>query len=425
MYHVAGAVNLTNCSPTLGQVDGGLAFTNTGNPLTPTPTAELAKVLNIFTVTLDSADNIYLADTGNYTTQVINTQSTPQTFFQYTIAPGNMRSVTDCNALLTVPCPTSPVTVTANTGINGPANAVVYNSQYKLSQVDAYGNIYQMNGTGGGVSPPSYYADTIYAGGPPLTNLLQVEAPMFAGTYGPNSATPGNAPAELNSAGLPTYGNAYDSVGNETIASSLVLSIDLLVPLDGSGFYIRPNGMLPDNFGTIWFTDNHYPFLARIDQYTSLESIMLKTGRATASISPLNVNPASFTNPYYCVYGSTSGKNAWTKGPQTFDPQGDGCPSVVATFGGGNFNTVSDGLANIYVSDPGFQLTRELVNGNIFTAAPVGTTSPVTQAIQVHFNASNPPVITSTTTVNAGRCCYGQYDHVIFGRAWNTGLRHQ
>jgi sugar lactone lactonase YvrE len=398
VYHVAGAVNLTNCSPTKGNVDNGLAWTNTA--VSPTPTAEFATQSQQFLVTLDSADNIYIGDTGNATARVVNTQATPQTFFQYTIPPGYMRSVTDCNALLTVACPSAPTTVTANTGINGPANAVVYNSQYKLSQVDAFGNIYQLNGTGSGTANPGIYASTIYAGGAPLTNLLQIEAPMFAGTFGPNSATPGNTPAELNAAGLPTYGNGYDSVGNETIPSSLVLSIDLLVPLDGSGFDIRPNGMLPDNFGTFWFGDNHYPFLARIDQYSSLESIMLKTGRATGNISPLNVNPANFANPYFCVYGSTSGKIAWTSGPQTFDPEGDGCPSVVATFGGGYFNTVSDGLANIYVSDPGFQLTRELVNGNVFAPTPVGTASPVTQPIQVHFNANNPPTLTGITVAD-------------------------
>jgi sugar lactone lactonase YvrE len=399
VYHVVGAVNLTNCSPTKGNVDNGLAFTNTA--INPTPTAELATPPQQFLVTLDSADNIYLSDTGNFTTRVINTQATPQTFFQYTIQPGFMRSVTDCNALLTVACPTAVTTTTANTGINGPANALVYNSQFKSSQADAYGNIYQLNGTGGSIGPPGYYASTIYAGGAPLTNFIQVEAPMLAGTYGPNSATPGNTPAELNSSGLPTYGSAYDTLGNVTISSSLNLSIDLLVPLDGGGFDIRPNDILPDNFGTLWFGDNHYPFLARIDQYTALETIILKTGRATGNISPLNVNPATFANPYFCVYGSTSGKIAWTQGPQTFDPQGDGCPSVVATFGGGYFNTVSDGLADIYVSDPGDQLTRELVNGNVFAPAPVGTAAPVTQAIQVHFNASNPPTLTTTTIPDA------------------------
>jgi hypothetical protein len=56
-------------------------------------------------ISLDSAGNIYIADISNHTTRVINTQATPQTFFQYTVQPGYMRSITDCNASMTTPCP--------------------------------------------------------------------------------------------------------------------------------------------------------------------------------------------------------------------------------------------------------------------------------------------------------------------------------
>jgi sugar lactone lactonase YvrE len=88
-------------------------------------------------------------------------------------------------------------------------------------------------------------------------------------------------------------------------------------------------------------------------------------------------------------------------GPQTYDPQGDGCPAVIAYFTGGVFQTVSDGLANIYVGDPNEELERELTNGNIFPSTAVGTAAPVTQAIQVHFNSNNPPAIGSTTIPDA------------------------
>ncbi len=46
-------------------------------------------------VTLDSAGNIYISDTGNATMRVINTQATAQTFFQYTVQPGFIQSITD------------------------------------------------------------------------------------------------------------------------------------------------------------------------------------------------------------------------------------------------------------------------------------------------------------------------------------------
>jgi sugar lactone lactonase YvrE len=389
VYHIAGGVNLSTCAAVKGNADNGLAFTNTASGAAPT--ADLAAATQTYLITVDSADNIYLADTGNLTTRVINTQATPQTFFQYTVQPGFMRSISNCNAALTVPCPTAPTTTIANTGVNGPVNAIVYNSQNKTAQVDAYGNLYQLQGTGGSTGPPGIYGATAYAGGAPLTNLIQAESPYLAGTYGPNSATPGNAPAALNSAGLPTYGASYMTLNNPNIPTKLPsFYASVIVPLDGA-FDVRSSSFLPDNFGSFWFMDNHYPELNRVDQYTALATLFLASRRATGNITPLNNSPASFLNPYYCVYGSTSSKIAWTQGPQTFDPQGDGCPAMVAFFTGGNYQTASDGLANIYVGDPNEQLERELVNGNIFPTAAVGTAAPVTQAIQVHFHSSNPP----------------------------------
>ncbi len=379
VYHVAGTVsgmNTSSCSGTQGNVDNVLAF-------------QSGQLHGPALLTLDSAGNIYVADVLNSTVRVINTQATAQTFFQYSVQPGFIRSITNCNAALTVPCPTFPTTSTLNTGINGPVNALVYNSQYKEAETDAYGNIYQLNGTGGGTGPPGIYAAAAYAGGAPLTNLLTAEAPALAGTYGPNSSTPGNTPPELPL----TYGNSYIAINNPTVSSPLLSIFPDVLPALNGAFDIRPSSLLPDNFGTFWFMDNHYPELNRIDQYTSLATLILASKRATGNIAPINTSPASFSNPYYCVYGSTSSRIAFTGGPQTYDPQGDGCPAVVAFFTGGNFNTVSDGLANIYVGDPGEQLERELVNGNIFPPTAVATATPITQAIQVHFNSNNPPQI--------------------------------
>jgi sugar lactone lactonase YvrE len=376
VYHVGGTINLTTCSGISGTVDNTLAFEDSSNP-----TAAAGAQLNSPTLlTLDSAGNIYIADIKNSTVRVINTQATPQTFFQTTIQPGYMRSVSNCNAALTVPCPTSPTTVTANTGINGPVNALVLGSQYKVSETDAYGNLYQLVGTGGGILPPGYYGGAAYAGGAPLTNLLNAEAPSLASSY------PGELP--LN------YGYAYIVINNPVLSSPLISNYPDILVAQNSSFLIRPSSLLPDNFGSFWFMDNHYPELNRIDQYTSLATLILKTGRATANISPLNNNPASFTNPYYCIYGNTTSKIAFTQGPQSYDPQGDGCPVALATFSGGNYQTVSDGLGNIYVGDGGEQIERIITNGNAFPSTPVA--QPVTQAIQVHFNSNNPPAIGPT-----------------------------
>lgn len=385
VYHVGGTINLTTCSAAVGNADNLPAFLNSATGTVGTG----AELHGPALLTLDSAGNIYIADISNSTVRVINTQETAQTFFQFTVQPGYMRSITNCNAALTVACPTATTTATANTGINGPVDAIVFNSQYKEAEVDAFGNIYQLNGTGSGTGPPGIYAAAAYAGGAPLTNLLTAEAPSLAGSY---SATIGNTPNELPL----TYGNSYIAIGNPSITSSLPSDFPDVMATQNEDFDIRPSSLLPDNFGTFWYMDNHYPELSRIDQYTSLATLFMRSGRATANISPLNTSPASFTNPYYCVYGNTGSKIAWTQGPQTYDPQGDGCPAVLGYISGGDYQTVSDGLGNIYVGDGVEQLERIMTNGNIFPATAVGTSSPVTQGIQIHFNSNNPPVLGST-----------------------------
>jgi len=387
VYHVAGTMNLGTCSSTSGNTDNALAFGGT-------------TLHGASQISLDSAGNIYIADVSNSTVRVINTQLTPQTFFQYTVQPGFLRSITNCNALLTTPCPTATTTTVANTGINGPVNAIVYNSQYKIAQADAYGNIYQLNGTGGGTGPPGIYSATTYAGGAPLTNLLIAEAPNLAGYYGP---TVGNAPAELNAQGLPTYGNSYMTMSNPQVSSALPGSFPDVLVTTNSSFNIRPSHLMSDNFGSLWYMDNHYPEFSRIDQYTSLATDMIgSTGmRATANVAgisgvtingnPVNyLAPASFSNPWYCVYGSAA--HPWQAGPITYDPEGDGCPSVLGRLSG-NYTAQSDGLGNIIMGDGGESLVRLLSLGNAFPATTVGTATPVTQPIQVHFSLGNPPAL--------------------------------
>jgi sugar lactone lactonase YvrE len=407
IYHVAGTINLSTCAGTPGNVDNVPAFEDSSNP----PAAPGGQLNGPTLLTLDSAGNIYVADIKNLTVRVINTQATTQTFFQYAVPPGFVRSITNCSPALTTACPSASTTTTANTGINGPVNGLVYNTQYKAAEVDAYGNVYQLNGTGGGTGPPGIYGAAAYAGGAPLTNLLTATAPGLASSY------PGELPL--------TYGNSYIILGDPAISSPLTAGIvDIIVTQNEGSFMIRATSLRPDNFGTFWYLDNHYPELERVDQYTGLGTFVVKGSatnptRATANIAPLNNNPASFSNPYFCVYGSTSSKIPWTQGPITYDPQGDGCPTTVASIAGGNYQTVSDGLGNIYVGDGNEELERILTNGNAFAPTAVGT--PVTQPIQVHFNSSNPPALgggvpaaaASTNTTTAFSIAPGISDFTI------------
>ena len=52
------------------------------------------------------------------------------------------------------------------------------------------------------------------------------------------------------------------------------------------------------------------------------------------NISNYNTSsPSSFTNLWNCVYGNSSG-GPWVYGPQTYDPEGDGCPGQVTRLNG-------------------------------------------------------------------------------------------
>ncbi len=123
-----------------------------------------------------------------------------------------------------------------------------FNSQYKSAVADAYGNVYQFNGTGSGTGAPGIYASAAFAGGAPLTNLLTVEAPFLSPYYGPASPTSlanGGSPAELPL----TYGNAYIFIGDPAINSgALINDFPAVLVANNENFDIRPASMVVDAF---------------------------------------------------------------------------------------------------------------------------------------------------------------------------------
>jgi sugar lactone lactonase YvrE len=408
LYHIAGTVNVgspvnsanSSCASTTANngttTDNVIAFENSAVP-TATPGATLNSP---YLITLDSAGNIYISDIKNSTVRVINTQATPQTFFQYTVQPGYMRSIVNCNPILTTTCP-ALTTATLGTGINGPANAIVDNSQYEGGVADAYGNIYQANGSGSGTGFPGIYGAAAYAGGAPLTNLLTVEAPFLATTFGPNGVAQGAfaAPAELPL----TYGNSYDAVNNVGL-SQVLGSYDLAVyGINAVDLFIRPNVWMPDSFGTFWIDDNHYAEINRMDQFTSLATFITGSRRTVTLNTGITGVPGSnyasqvsFSNPWYCVFGASGSGNAFMSGPITYDAEGDGCPAIIAYISANSHDNLAwDGLGNLYFPDSGWNIVHEISLGTTFPAAPLASSSaaaPITQAIQVHFDASNVPV---------------------------------
>ena len=218
IYHIAGTINLGNptntgatCAATATY--NGVVSDNTlalDNPAAP-PAVQGGTLNKPGLISLDSAGNIYIADVGDSTVRVINTQATAQTFYQYTVLPGYIRSITECNGSLTILCPNISTTL-QGTGINGPVNEVPSTNQWVGSYTDAYGNTFQFNGTGSGTTPPGIFVGVAYAGGAPVTNLLTTEAPALTSFYGPNGVITGQnaAPPELPL----IYGDWYDTINN-------------------------------------------------------------------------------------------------------------------------------------------------------------------------------------------------------------------
>jgi sugar lactone lactonase YvrE len=420
LYHIAGEVNLSTCSGQTSSggfiIDNAPAFEDINNqagtsgtfPLPPGSTATTllgATVNSPNVISLDSAGNIYIGDISNHTTRVINTQATPQTFFQSTVQPGYMRSIADCNASMTTPCP-GLTTLEVGTGLNGPANGIVFNSQNTYDVADAYGNVYQLNGTGSGTGVPGIYANALYAGGAPLTNLLNVMAPVLTSVYSANeTAFPVPSADTKTPNELPlTYGNGYVALNNLTITSPLPSGYLNVLIANNNGLDIRSTSFKPDSFGSFYYYDNHFPEINRIDQYTG-DAILLYSNwaghpKATGSVSGINtltnLNPDGSTsntsnynqpaslgvsttsspalNPWDCVYGSNSNPYKW--GPQTYDPASDGCPGMLAeSSSSGKYYTDNDSQGNLYFGDSGNNLIREMQTGNQFPATPVVPTT--------------------------------------------------
>src|SRR6185437_8356301 len=157
-------------------------------------------------------------------------------------------------------------------------------------------------------------------------------------------------------------------------------------------FDVRASDVTADIYGTLWFMDNHYPYIERIDQYSENTLFLVGNNRAITSIafkSPPSVpgnpsdpsskqldylTPANFQNQWFCVFGSTS--NAWALGPRTPNPMADGCPAMIANIGlngtsSGIPQVKTDGPGNVYMTDDSNGLVREVMLDNVFPATPL------------------------------------------------------
>ena len=236
-------------------------------------------------------------------------------------------------------------------------------------EVDGYGNLYQTDGSGSGTGVPGIYGAIAYAGGPGITNFLSSGG--VGGIYTKN-VNAGYSPTETLAAVpagdtllpnmLPlTYGNSYNGQIYDII---------------------RPNYLDADMYGSLWFTDQHYPLVVRLDQFTGAPITMANTQPGALQRTPLwamstirtapSANtvrwPRSLTRGT-AIYGSTSpSNNIVTFGPQSYDPKGDNCPAQVTNYGGSHGTIAEDNLPNAYVIGQGSGRVYEISTG---TAIPV------------------------------------------------------
>jgi sugar lactone lactonase YvrE len=388
VYHIAGTVNLSSCVGTKGStaaVDNVIAYQS----------GALANSSG--QIALDGAGNLYIQDVGNNVVRVINTQTTPQQFFQYVVQPGFIRSIVDCSGALTVLCP-GIITPTAGTGItfpantpqnpsnviDGPANALTYNTQTGMG-VDAYGNVYQVNNKN---ATPGIYGSVSMAGGAPLGHYLSLLWP------GINIA----------------YGDSYEAAGDISRNDSLLHYYDNILAnaagSTGGTAVVRPTNITADPMGNIWVYDNHWPAIFRYDVNSGILLDVVGFGGSNGSgTTQYDVVPNGRSNYNTGTYGSNSvptwciegpaGTTPFGAGPQTFDGRLDGCPAKVSTTSG-NGELISDGYGNIFNAETSNNEIREFSEDNVFPATAIG--GKVTQAIDVHFDASNQPTVLGVAT---------------------------
>jgi sugar lactone lactonase YvrE len=379
IYHVGGTINLTSCVGTKSNLDNALAFQGA----TLNTTGQMG---------LDSAGNIYIQDIGNSSMRVINTQETTQQFFQYSVPAGFMKAIVNCSASLTVACQ-SIVTPTSGTGIDGTASQATYNILTGMG-VDAYGNVYEVNNKG---ATPGIYAGVAYAGGAALAKLLNLEWPLLNSTApGESDLLPSGA-ANLDARGA-IYGDWYEVVNDislNTTLPSYFQGVGANSTGGGGGAVIRPTAINADPLGNVYFLDNHYPELFRVDANSQIMTDIIGWGGSNGGTKQQRTGTdttgkyASTTNPEYCIIGIAG--TPFTSGPQTTDDRADGCPAILGETSA-NGSLAFDGVGDIFNNDTSYNEIREFPAGTAFPATALG--SKVTQGIQVHFDSTNLPVST-------------------------------
>ena len=294
-------------------------------------------------VALDAAGNVYIGDNMDNAVRLLNTQSTAITVLGTTVQPSYVGTILGTGCVSGSSCTNGVLTN------NLAASSTVINWAQNL-WVDSYGNVFTAAYANTGTSTHKGITVAYNGGvGNPMTALLT----LLNGT-------------------APTVGNNYLLIGTgskniNTITNYTSLGSALSVP--------GPRGVVTDAAGNLYYSDNSYNAVYRMDVNTGMISLLAGGGTYHSS--------ASASAPVYCTGSS---------GVQTTTPDGDGCAGSAV-----NLNAPSglamDASGNLYILDSTNNSIREALIGSAFALTHAGASR--TQNLLLHFYATNLPAASS------------------------------
>jgi len=343
------------------KVSGGNITTVAGNGIAgyfdgPVATANLNGPRGL---ALDSAGNIYIADTENLRLRVINTQSSPLTVAGVTIQQGNIGTIAGSG---------KSCTPTAMCGDMGPATLATFTYPTTVA-LDGLGNIYVADQRANRVrvinssGTISTFAGTtqLYPG----TSSNACPNPTdFAscGDGGPATA------AFLSSA----YGVAADIAGNVFIADSgdnRIRVVDNTGNYCGKGFICAYafNGAAsfgPDGAAAL-MSSYIFPLYVALD---SRDNLFVSGSSLYYVVQRIDYLTKSLLHSVNSIAGWPSGS------PKYYGYTGDGGPALGAELN--NFGVAIDGQEDLFIADGGNNRVREVSSSPSQGLVPVVKVSP-------------------------------------------------
>ena len=331
--------------------DGVVAF---GIPVAPslTPTSQSA-FLSPRGVTVDSAGNIYIADSGNNVIRKI----AAGTGIVSTIVGSNPGSGSAATA---APAPTATATAALPymaDGDGGPASGALMNVPEDV-EVDSFGNLFIADMSIARIR-------VVYAGGAAVTSLI----------------------GKTNNGTVPVVGDIYTIAGSGIAAFSTTpqQTTTTAGPALATSITIgSPRKLRLDSRGNLFIADNSNNVIWFLDAATGYMRVIAGTLGLTAPPSLCSTHTDAF---------------------------GDNCPATTAALNPNSAMGVTvDTFGNVYVTDPSDMRLRKVNTNQVFPNTPAGAT--VSQTLQVHFAVNDGPAVLnpyritgSKDFVYAGQTC--------------------